>query len=149
MKKLFSFIILLSACFVGTAQNSQTTTALPDMLQFTELDHDFGKIPQGKPVYYTFEVKNIGLTPLKLDNVHAACGCTTPEWSQEAIAPGATAKIKVGYNSAAEGFFEKYITISYNNSQSKQLKIRGTVWKAPEGSAPVNASVEFLKKQTF
>ncbi|MEK7225824.1 MAG: DUF1573 domain-containing protein, partial [Bacteroidota bacterium] len=84
-----------------------------------------------------------------LDDVHASCGCTTPEWSREAIAPGATAKIKVGYNAAAEGFFEKPITITYNGNQSKQLKITGTVWKAPEGSAPANASIDLLKKQTF
>ena len=47
------------------------------------------------------------------------------------IAPGATAKIKVGYNAAAEGDFEKSITITYNRTQTKQIKIKGTVWKAP------------------
>ncbi len=150
MKKFASFIILVFGFFMSHAQTTETTAvSLPDFLQLTEVDHDFGKIPQGKPVYYTFEVKNIGLTPLKLDDVHATCGCTTPEWSREAIAPGATAKIKVGYNAAAEGQFEKYITITYNANQSKQLKIKGLVWKAPEGSAPVNASIDFLKKQTF
>jgi hypothetical protein len=55
----------------------------------------------------------------------------------------------VGYNAAAENYFEKYITIIYNGNQSKQIKIKGTVWKAPEGSAPVNSSIDFLKKQTF
>ena len=44
---------------------------------------------------------------LKLDNVQASCGCTTPEWSKDPIAAGATAKIKVGYNAAAENYFEK------------------------------------------
>jgi hypothetical protein len=149
MKKFASFIIVLFSFFVSHAQENEKTTVLPDFLQLTESDHDFGKIPQGKPVYYTFEIKNIWITPLKLDDVHASCGCTTPEWSREAIAPGATAKIKVGYNAATEGSFEKYITVTYNSTQSKQLKIKGLVWKAPEGSAPANASIEFLKKQTF
>lgn len=81
--------------------------------------------------------------------MHASCGCTTPEWSREAIAPGATAIIKVGYNSAAEGYFAKPITITYNTTQSRQLTIKGTVWRAPEGAAPANASVQFLKKQTL
>jgi hypothetical protein len=120
-----------------------------DVLKFIEGEHDFSSIPQGKPVYYSFEIINTGKTPLKLDNVQASCGCTTPEWSTEPIAPGATAKIKVGYNAAAIGFFEKFITVSYNSNQTKQIKIKGTVWKAPEGSAPANASVDFLKKQTF
>lgn len=120
-----------------------------DPLKLKEGEHDFGQIPQGKPVYYSFEIINTGKTPLKLDNVQASCGCTTPEWSRDEIAPGAVAKIKVGYNAAAEGFFTKTITITYNNSQTKVLQIKGTVWKAPEGSAPANASVDFLKKQSL
>lgn len=120
-----------------------------DILKLKESEHDFSMIPQGKPVYYTFEIINTGATPLKLDNVQATCGCTTPEWSQDPIAPGATAKIKVGYNAAAEGPFEKFITVTYNSNQFKQIKIKGQVWKAPEGSAPANASVDFLKKQSF
>ena len=150
MKKLtsfaFAFFIFLLA---GAQSTNENTPVQQDFLQLKETDHDFGKIPQGNPVYYTFEVVNTGTTPLKLDDVHASCGCTTPEWSRDAIEPGAIAKIKVGYNAAAEGPFDKYINITYNTNQSKQLKIRGTVWKAPEGSAPVNASIEFLKKQTF
>jgi hypothetical protein len=128
---------------------AQTSPATQEVLQLKETEHNFGMIPQGKPVYYTFEVTNLGQTPLKLDDVRASCGCTTPEWSRDAIAPGSTTKIRVGYNAAAENYFEKYITITYNTNQTKQLKISGTVWKAPEGAAPANASVQFLKKQTL
>jgi hypothetical protein len=146
MKKTVSLILLLTAFFVARAQNE----AVPeDVLLIKVTEHDFGKIPQGKPVYYTFDIVNTGKTELKLDNVQASCGCTTPEWSKDPIAPGTTAKIKVGYNASAENYFEKTITITYNSTQSKLLKIKGTVWKAPEGSAPVNASIDLLKKQTF
>lgn len=120
-----------------------------DALLLKETEHDFDKIPQGKPVYYSFDIVNTGKTALKLDDVHASCGCTTPEWSRDPIAPGATAKIKVGYNAAAEGPFNKTITITYNSNQTKVIIIKGTVWKAPEGSAPANASIDFLKKQSF
>lgn len=120
-----------------------------DALMIKETEHDFATIPQGKPVYYSFKIVNTGKTALKLDDVHASCGCTTPEWSREPIAAGATALIKVGYNAAAEGVFEKFITVTYNSNQTKQIKIKGTVWKVPEGSAPANASVDFLKKQSF
>lgn len=120
-----------------------------ESLKFKEAEHDFSKIPQGKPVYYEFEIVNISTAPLKLENVTATCGCTTPIWNRDPIAPGASAIIKVGYNAAAEGYFEKFITVTYNTNQTKQLKIKGTVWKAPEGSAPVNTSVDFLKKQSL
>lgn len=143
------FIFLLTTLFSSFLATAQTATLPGDVLQLKETTHDFGKIPQGKPVYHFFEITNTGNTALKLDDVHATCGCTTPEWNRDPIAPGATVKIKVGYNAAAEGTFEKPITITYNTNQQKQLTIKGTVWKAPEGSAPANASINFLKKQTF
>jgi len=143
MKKLIGIILLIGSVYMA---NAQTDSLKKDVLQLREVEHDFGKIPQGKPVFYFFEIENTGSTPLKLDNVQASCGCTTPEWNHEAIPAGKTDKIKVGYNAAAEGSFEKYITITYNGIQ-KQLKIKGTVWKAPVGSAPTNASVQILKQQ--
>lgn len=145
MKKILTLSLLTGCFFLANGQQVQP----PDNLQLKESEHDFAQIPQGKPVYYSFEISNTGTTILKLDDVHASCGCTTPEWSRDPIAPGSTAKIKVGYNAASEGFFEKYITLTYNGNQTKLIKIKGTVWKAPEGSAPANTSVNFLKKQTF
>jgi hypothetical protein len=166
MKKIVSSLLAFGIVSFAFAQNGHSandghnhgTPATPpatapvakpadEVLKLKELEFDFGKIPQGKPVYHVFEVVNTGKTPLKLDNVQASCGCTTPEWSPEPIAAGGSTKIKVGFNAAAEGVFEKYITITYNTTQTKQVKIKGQVWKAPEGSAPGNASVDFLKKQ--
>jgi hypothetical protein len=162
MKKLLTIISFPMFCFVASAQtgheghNHETTkatttqpTAKSDALKLVQTEHDFGKIPQGKPVYYSFEIVNNSNEPLKLENVQATCGCTTPEWNRDAIAPGATSVIKVGYNAAAEGHFEKFISITYGGSNMKQLKISGTVWKAPEGSAPANPSITFLKKQNL
>lgn len=146
MKKIVTLFTLLAAFFFAGAQDPSTTK---DVLNLKQTEYDFGKIPQGKPVFHSFEIVNTSTQALKLDNVQASCGCTTPEWSQEPIEAGATATIKVGYNAAAEGYFDKAITITYNTNQTKQLKIKGTVWKAPEGSAPANASVQFLKKQTL
>lgn len=138
------YLMLCFLFFAATAM-AQTETAA-DVLQFKETTYDFGKVPQGKPVYHYFEIVNTGSKPVKLDNVHASCGCTTPEWSREEIAPGATARIKVGFNAAAEGPFDKPVIITYG-TQTKTLKIQGHVWRSPVGSAPANASVQFLKQK--
>ena len=151
MNKILTLIFLFTA-FYATAQNSEpqpSAQTTNDVLKFKELEYDFSKIPQGKPVFHFFEIENTGNEVIKLDNVQASCGCTTPEWSREPIAAGAGAKIKIGYNAAAEGNFEKYITVIYNGNQTKQIKIKGTVWKAPSGSAPANASIQFLKQQNL
>jgi uncharacterized protein DUF1573 len=144
MKKLAAVVFFI---FIAWIAGAQTDSLKTDALQLKVTEHDFGLIPQGKPVFYFFEIANTGTTPLKLDNVQASCGCTTPEWNREAIPAGSTDKIKVGYNAANEGVFDKYITIMYNGNLTKQLHIKGTVWKAPAGSAPANASVQILKQQ--
>ena len=159
MKLLLTLISFFSILVVNgqaghEGHNHGTPAASPagaknENLKLKEETHDFGKIPQGKPVFYNFEVLNTGVEPLKLENVQASCGCTTPEWSKEAIAAGGSSLIKVGYNAAAEGPFLKDITITYAGGNTKLIKITGNVWKAPEGSAPTNASVQFLKKQNL
>lgn len=150
MKQLLLIMAFLAGGFGLYAQNPDNTNApKKDVLEVKETAFDFGKIPQGKPVYHNFKITNTGSTPLVLENVQASCGCTTPEWSREPIAPGKSTVIKVGYNAAAAGYFDKPITITYAGGMHKQLDIKGTVWTAPEGSAPVNASVDFLKKQNL
>jgi hypothetical protein len=147
MRKFIWLTALVLCCSLLRAQTASQASVVADLLELKESEYDFGKIPQNKPVYHFFEIVNHGSTPLKLDNVTASCGCTTPEWSHDPIPAGGSQKIKVGYNAAAEGNFEKYITITYNGSSSKQVKIKGNVWKAPVGSAPSNSSLQFLKQQ--
>ena len=116
-----------------------------ESLTLKESEFDFGKIPQGKPVTHIFEFTNTGKTPFSLEKVQASCGCTTPEWNNEVVAPGATAKITVGYNAANEGPFSKPVTITYNGSLVKEIIIRGDVWKTPPTSAPENSALNSLK----
>jgi Protein of unknown function (DUF1573) len=154
MKKLAILITLFISITVCRAQTATLQTApngvaVPrpaDFLQLKETSHNFGKIPQGRPAVYIFEIANNGPVPLTLDNVQASCGCTTPEWSRDPIPAGTTAKIKVGYNAYADGPFTKTVTIVYNTNQTKTLTISGEVFKAPTGSAPENASVQLLKQ---
>ena len=163
MKKIFAFLFALCAMYSSIyAQQSATTTApvpamttnvttatLPDnLLSLKETEFDFGKIPQGKPVTHIFEVTNKSNIPLKIANINASCGCTTPEWEKDkVIAPGEQTKITVGYNAAAEGPFTKFITVSYNETQSKQITIKGEVWKTPGSSAPENKGLNDLKNK--
>ncbi len=176
MKKMFTVVCALSISYLASSQTSinQTTTkqdgtkvtpitvaassamqvhnentavALPEVIAMKEMEYNFGKIPQGKPVTHTFVFTNTGKTAIALDNVQASCGCTTPEWNKEKVAPGATSKINVGYNAANEGPFTKFITITYNGTQTKQVVIKGEVWKTPATSAPLNTAVDNLKNQ--
>ena len=145
MRKALLSISLVLLGYLASAQEKPVADNKADPLQLKETSFDFGRIPQGKPVTHVFLIVNTGKEPLLLENVQASCGCTTPEWTKEAIAPGAQSEIKVGYNSAAEGSFEKTITIFYSKGQTKTFTIKGLVWKTPEQSAPKNNSILLLK----
>ena len=142
--KGFLLFALLTIVFLDVF-SQKNANAPTEPLSLRESTFDFGKIPQGRPVTHHFEVTNKGTKPLLIDNVEASCGCTTPEWSQEPIAPGATSRIKVGFNASAEGRFQKTITIYYGD-KVKGLTISGEVYPMPTTSAPPNASLSILKQ---
>jgi hypothetical protein len=148
MKQAILSVFLLAFVFIGKAQPgvSAATDAKADMLELKETAHDFGKIPQGRPVTYVFEIVNTGTEPLRLENVQASCGCTTPEWTKDPIAAGAVSQIKVGFNAHAEGRFVKNVTIFYNDKKTKVLTISGDVYKTATASAPENTSLQTLKQ---
>jgi hypothetical protein len=156
MKKLFTSLMAICLITVVHAQNTAvastaiqnplTIAEADELLSLKETEFDFGKIPQGKPVTHIFEVTNNSKVVLKINNINASCGCTTPEWEKDkVVAPGEKTKITVGYNAAAEGPFTKFITVTYNETQSKQITIKGEVWKTPGSSAPENKGLNDLK----
>lgn len=128
----------------GTKPVNQTPK--PELIKLYESSFDFGKIPQGKPVTHNFVIENIGKDTLMIENIQASCGCTTPEWSKDPILSTGKSTIKVGYNAASEGVFEKTITIFYNGGQTKQFTIKGNVWKTPDQSVPNNQALNIFKQ---
>jgi hypothetical protein len=120
-------IALLSAAFMfSLAVMAQTKP--DDVIKLNAEKHDFGKLKQGVPVTYFFEIKNISDKPIVVENSWASCGCTTPEKIVEPIQPGATAKLKVQYNSAAVAPFTKDVFIKLGGiEQPKTVQITGEV----------------------
>ncbi|MEP7238278.1 MAG: DUF1573 domain-containing protein [Ferruginibacter sp.] len=135
-----------AAVTTNVTTNVASIAQADELLTLKETEFDFGKIPQGKPVIHIFEVVNNSKIALNISDIHASCGCTTPEWEKgKVVAPGEKTKITVGYNAAAEGPFTKFITVTYNDSQSKQITIKGEVWKTPGSSAPENKGLNDFK----
>jgi hypothetical protein len=109
-----------------------------DVMKINTVKYDFGKIKQGTPVTYAFEIKNTSNKPLVVENSYASCGCTTPEKIVEPIAPGASAKLKVQYNAANAGAFTKDVHIKFAGiTQEKVVQITGEVIAA-EAPKPAN-----------
>src|SRR5215210_3182822 len=150
MKKFTLF--LCSVLFVAAIQAQTPATTTPaqtditKVLEFKDADHEFGKIAYGKPVEFDVVVKNISKDSVKIDNVKVGCGCTTPKYEQgRTYAPGETFKVTLGFSGYAEGPFEKYVDIFFNNGLTKQIKFHGTGFKVAETPAPSNGAIQKLK----
>jgi hypothetical protein len=145
MKNLLAFLIFVGASLGLNAQVT-ATSAKPESLSFKENSFDFGKILQSRPVTHEFEISNTSPDTLKIADVKASCGCTTPVWKKEPVAPGGSTVLNVGYNAAAMGAFERTVTVYYNDHQTKTITIKGEVIKAPATAAPQNTSIQLLKQ---
>ena len=97
---------------------------------FDEMVHDFGSFKEADGLQTTtFAFTNSGTEPLVLSNVRASCGCTTPKWTREPVAPGQKGSIEVTYNPKNRpGSFNKSITINSNaENPTVVLRITGQV----------------------
>jgi hypothetical protein len=93
-----------------------------------EAVHDFGDLEQGKEVEFVFVFKNTGADSLYIDNVRTACGCTSPEWEDVSVAPGALGEISIIYDAEDQGYFNKWIKVYFNGyRKAEKLWIEGYV----------------------
>jgi len=111
---LMAFIICMP--FINNAQ----TATEKSKITFEKLQHNFGAFKEDLgPQTVSFNFKNEGKVPLILNNVQASCGCTTPEWTREPVAPGAKGIIKVSYDPRNRpGVFNKTIRVTSNAENS-------------------------------
>src|SRR6478735_305680 len=127
MKKLF----FIAAAFIVTAGAMAQTTKTDDFVKFNTIKYDFGKVKQNVPAVYSFELTNTSDKPLVIENAHATCGCTVPEYQKDPILPGKSAKIKVQYNAANGGQFDKTVFVKFAGvDEEKSLGITGEVLTA-------------------
>lgn len=121
MRILFVLVVLLFTSAPLVAQGGK--------IAFEKTVHDFGEIQEGTIATYTFGFKNEGRRPLRLVTVRASCGCTTPEYSREPVAPGETGFIKVAYDSNGRpGIIDKDVTVQTDGEPVfVTLQIKGAV----------------------
>jgi len=108
------------------------------IITWDKVTHDFGDVPQGSKVEFTFKFTNRGDQPLLITNVEVSCGCTTPRgWPRDPVKPGDRGEIRVAFNSVSKsGKQNKVVRVISNavNPESVQLTIVANVLpKNPEG----------------
>ncbi|MEM0999071.1 MAG: DUF1573 domain-containing protein [Bacteroidota bacterium] len=133
-RKIVSLLTLL--VFAGLNAFAQN----PHLIEFNETTHDFGTVEQGDKTQVTFTFTNISDQPVKLANVKASCGCTTPKWTREEVKPGDKGEINVTYNSNRVGAFNKSVRVNYNDrTDPVMVYIKGKVNAKPGAQPPAIA----------
>lgn len=139
MKKLLIIAIAAIAVSVSSCNSNKSKTTGTDSISsdsvsnativFESSVYNFGKIKEGDKVSYDFKFKNTGTTPLIISNASASCGCTVPDYPHEPIAPGASAVIKVVFDSTGKsGMQNKQVMITSNAvTPSTELFLKGEV----------------------
>lgn len=105
------------------------------VITFEHDEHDFGVVREdGGSIAHEFTFVNTGDAPLTIGQVKASCGCTTPSWTKDAVAPGDTGVVIAQYNPLNRpGSFRKSITVTSNaEPTTRVLYILGAVNPKPK-----------------
>jgi hypothetical protein len=131
MKKILLSLFVLAIAFTTDAQTALKKA--DEVIKFSEVRYNFGKIKQGVPVTHDFQFSNIGNEPLIIETASASCGCTTPTWPKQPVMKAKADILKAGFNAAAPGPFEKTIFVKIKGIDAPyELKISGEVVSAAE-----------------
>jgi len=120
---IFTLLIIAVGCQITDKNEDRAITSAmlenPTAIEFEDTEYDFGEISLGSSVELSFKFKNIGESPLIIQSVKAACGCTVlKDWPKEAILPGESAEIPIVFTAKYPGDQKKYVSIIANTRPS-------------------------------
>jgi hypothetical protein len=92
-------------------------------MEFYETKHDFGSIKDGDKVRHAYKFKNTGTNPLLISKVTVGCGCTSPSFSKEPIAPGGEGEVVLEFNSKGKPGHQEKNAIIHSNAEVDKMSI--------------------------
>ena len=98
----------------------------PPSIHFEPPIADMGEMIADVPKTITIKIKNVTDKPIRISKAIPGCGCTTPNWPKDPIAPGATGDCE----------------ITLRPGPKQGIKLSKKVTFQIEGHAPVVLSVE-------
>ena len=132
-KRFISTLLVLSvavmAPFAVAQEKAEAEAAKGPRLSLVEPLKDFGTVPKGQKLDWSFEVRNTGTTDLEILAAKPACGCTVADFDK-VIKPGQTGKVTAHVDTTNfAGPIAKPVTLETNdaNNPSAQLTITAVV----------------------
>ncbi len=119
MMKLFAFLF---SVLVFTANDNI------EEISWNSTQFNFGEIQQNIPANASYELTNNTEELLFIKDIKVGCGCTTSDYSKEAISPGESTVINATYNAKKVGVFNKTVSVFTNlNEEPTVLHFTGEV----------------------
>ncbi|WP_020600502.1 DUF1573 domain-containing protein [Spirosoma panaciterrae] len=120
----------------GEASKEIASDKMPRITFAEKGIYDFGTLTEGDTVDHVFTFTNTGEFPLIINNITASCGCTTPEWPRQPVAPGEKSSVRVRFNSRGKmGEQNKTITIFANTEPAMtDLQFKAMVNPKPDST---------------
>lgn len=118
MKSAYIRLLALSLGFSALTSVAQ--------FRFDQVRREMGTLLWKTPTTAVFTLTNTDTTAVVIESVRPDCGCTSVDYPRTAIAPGAKADIKVTYDAALLGHFEKIVDVCTNRGDSR-LTVSGDV----------------------
>jgi hypothetical protein len=124
--------LLGTMSFIMPGKVHWNAAAKAPKIVFSETKHDFGKVPQGPQLTYSFKFKNKGKETLQIKDVITSCGCT-----------GATVGNKTEYEKNEKG----EISVTFNTQgreghQEKNIIVKSNDPFSPEVVLTINCEID-------
>jgi hypothetical protein len=126
-------VLTLVVLALSAATASAQQQAWAEKLFDKNLRHDFGGVPHGAQVKYSFPVKNIYAVPLTFIEVRSSCGCLTPIANPTTLKPQETGTIDVIVD-----------TVKFQQPGFKEFTVRVTV--GPQYVSTANLKVTITSR---
>ncbi len=122
-------MLIISALMFFLANNSKISASISSSkLLFEEDSHDFGKVPQGPQLEYSYKFTNKGKSLLVIDKVQPSCGCTGATiGGKNEYEKGESGEVKITFNTQGRsGHQEKHIMVFSNDPETPQKELKFT-----------------------
>jgi hypothetical protein len=126
---MLALVLAIAAPFAIAQEKAASTEKTAPRLTLVEPVKDFGTVPKGQKINYSFEVKNTGTADLEIIAAKPTCGCTVADFDK-IIKPGATGKVTANVDTTNfAGPISKSVTLETNdpNSPTAQVTISAIV----------------------
>ncbi|WP_299337544.1 DUF1573 domain-containing protein [uncultured Psychroserpens sp.] len=124
IKQRSLLLLLISSTVIFSCENQNNFSKI----KFINGNYNFGTLSIKDTLTHTFFLKNISKNKLLIRDAISSCGCTTIEFSKDAIVKNDSAKITVQFIPDKLGYSEKTIVVEANtNPPYNILTLKGDI----------------------